>query len=121
MAIDPDFPKNWQVHGKHDHTDGQHYHFVWGPGRPADASANRDVKTAYAARNEELVPLGVHGTFVAVDWDSCIAEGSCLPACPVNDMSTNSKYYLRRMQQTNCNGFTGVKEKMGLCNPSLGR
>jgi ferredoxin len=22
--------------------------------------------------------------FVAVDWDSCIAEGSCLPACPVN-------------------------------------
>ena len=39
---------------------------------------------AYAARNEELVPFGVHGTMVAVDWDSCIADGSCIEACPVN-------------------------------------
>jgi NAD-dependent dihydropyrimidine dehydrogenase PreA subunit len=82
MPIDPDFPKNSQVIGKHDCSDGEH--FLWGPGKVADAAANPDVKSAYAARNEKLVPLGVHGTFVAVDWDSCIADGSCLPACPVN-------------------------------------
>ena len=76
MPIDPDFPKNWQVLGKHDHSDGQHYHFVWGPGRSSDAAANRRCQAAYAARNEELYLLGVHGTFVAVDWDSCIAEGT---------------------------------------------
>jgi NAD-dependent dihydropyrimidine dehydrogenase PreA subunit len=76
MPIDPDFPKNRHVIGKHDCSDGEH--FIWGPGKVADATANPDVKAAYAARNEELVPLGVHGTFVAVDWDSC------LPACPVN-------------------------------------
>ena len=27
--------------------------------------------------------LGVHGAHVAVDFDSCIADGSCLPVCPV--------------------------------------
>jgi hypothetical protein len=58
MPIDPDFPRNHQVIGKHKHSDGQHYHFVWGPGRLADAAENEDVKAAYAARNEELVPIG---------------------------------------------------------------
>jgi NAD-dependent dihydropyrimidine dehydrogenase PreA subunit len=57
---------------------------IWGPGRLADAAENEDVKTAYAAKNEELVPIGIHGTMVAVDWDSCIADGSCIEACPVN-------------------------------------
>jgi NAD-dependent dihydropyrimidine dehydrogenase PreA subunit len=37
-----------------------------------------DVKAAYAARNKELVPIDVHGTTVAVDWDCCIADGSCI-------------------------------------------
>ena len=81
MPIDPDFPKNSQVIGKHVCFDGEH--FVWGPGKVEDASANPDVRAAYAARNEEIVPLGVHGTFVAVDWDSCIADGICLLSCPV--------------------------------------
>lgn len=84
MPIDLEFPSNHQVIGKHDHADGQHFHFVWGPGNPSDAAANQDVKAAYAARNEELTPIGVHGTFVAVDWDSCIADGACIQACPVN-------------------------------------
>jgi NAD-dependent dihydropyrimidine dehydrogenase PreA subunit len=84
MTIDPEFPNNSQVIGKHNHSDGKHYHFVWGPGKSADAAASPDVKEAYAARNEELVPLGIHGTFVGVDWDSCIADGSCIQACPVN-------------------------------------
>ena len=56
---------------------------MWGPGRADDASNNDEVKAAYAARNEELVPLGVSGTMVAVDWDSCVADGACIEACPV--------------------------------------
>ncbi len=28
--------------------------------------------------------LGIHGTNVAVDWDSCIADGSCMESCPMN-------------------------------------
>ena len=75
MPIDPDFPKSSQIIGKHDCFDREH--LVWGPGKVVNAAANPDVKAAYATKNEELVPLGVHGTFVAVDRDSCIAEGSC--------------------------------------------
>jgi NAD-dependent dihydropyrimidine dehydrogenase PreA subunit len=83
MPIDSNFPANHHVIGKHKNADGEHYHFVWGPGKVADAAENPEVKAAYAARNEELVPLGVHGTMIAVDWDSCIADGSCISACPV--------------------------------------
>ncbi|MEM3830189.1 MAG: 4Fe-4S binding protein [Conexivisphaerales archaeon] len=28
--------------------------------------------------------LGIHGTNVAVDLDSCIGDGSCMDVCPVN-------------------------------------
>ncbi|MDE1862686.1 MAG: ferredoxin family protein [Thaumarchaeota archaeon] len=83
MPIDPDFPKNHKVVGIHKHQDPDYFHFVWGPGRLADASENDDVKKAYAERGEELVPLGVHGTFVSVDWDVCIADGGCIEVCPV--------------------------------------
>ena len=38
MPIDLDFPKNNQVIGKHMHSDGEHYHFVWGPGKTAEAA-----------------------------------------------------------------------------------
>ncbi len=65
------------------HSDGEHFHFVWGPGRVAEAAENEDVKAAYATRGEEIVPLGVHGTVVALDFDSCIADGTCIKACPV--------------------------------------
>ena len=40
-------------------------------------------KRAFAARGEQQVPLGVHGTMVAIDWDSCVADGACIEACPV--------------------------------------
>ena len=83
MPIDSEFPKNHQVIGKHKHADGQHFHFVWGPGRAAEAAENEAVTQAYEARGEQIVPLGVHGTAVAVDWDSCIADGACIEACPV--------------------------------------
>ena len=56
MPIDPQFPKNQQVIGKHSHSDGQHFHFVWGPGRTAEA-AKEEVKEAYEAREEQLAPL----------------------------------------------------------------
>src|SRR5919109_1141115 len=83
MPIDPDFPKNNQVIGKHKHADGEHFHFVWGPGRTAEAAAKEEVIKSYEERGEQIVPLGVHGTRVAVDWDSCYADGACIEACPV--------------------------------------
>ena len=43
MPIDPDFPKNHQVIGKHS-IDDEHYHYVWGPGRAAEATENEEVK-----------------------------------------------------------------------------
>ena len=61
MPIDQEFPKNHQVIGKHNHADGQHFHFVWGPGRTAEAAENEEVKKSYEARGEQIVPLGVHG------------------------------------------------------------
>ena len=49
----------------------------------ADAAENEHVKDAYQGRGEEMVPLGFHETMVAVDWDSCVADGACIEACPV--------------------------------------
>lgn len=84
MPIDSDFPKSYKVMGRHRHTDGEHYHFVWGPGKSnAESATNTEVQNAYEMRKEGYVPLGVHGTMVAVDWDSCIADGACIEACPV--------------------------------------
>ena len=83
MPIDSSFPNKQQPIGKHLLADGEHFHFVWGPGQAKEAAENSEVRAAYESRGEELVPLGVHGTVVAVDWDSCIADGSCISACPV--------------------------------------
>ena len=83
MPIAENFPEGLEPTGKINHSDGEHFHIMWGPGRADDASNNDEVKAAYAARNEELVPLGVSGTMVAVDWDSCVADGACIEACPV--------------------------------------
>jgi NAD-dependent dihydropyrimidine dehydrogenase PreA subunit len=84
MPIAEDFPEGLEPLGKINHSDGEHYHVMWGPGREGQEAANNDeVKAAYAARKEEIVPLGVSGTMVAVDWDSCIADGACIEACPV--------------------------------------
>ncbi len=84
MPIDPDFPKNHKVIGMHRHADGEHFHFVWGPGKDdGESSTDQNVQKAYKERGEQYQPLGVHGTFVAVDWDSCIADGGCIEVCPV--------------------------------------
>ncbi|MFZ8908382.1 MAG: 4Fe-4S dicluster domain-containing protein [Nitrosopumilaceae archaeon] len=84
MPIAENFPEGLKPLGKIMHSDGEHYHVMWGPGREGvEAGSNDEVKAAYKARNEELVPLGVSGTMVAVDWDSCVADGACIEACPV--------------------------------------
>jgi len=84
MPIAENFPEGLKPIGKILHSDGEHYHLMWGPGREGQEAANNDeVKAAYAAKGEKLVPLGVSGTMVAVDWDSCVADGACIEACPV--------------------------------------
>ena len=90
MPIAENFPEGLEPIGKIKVDDGEHFHFVWGPGKktnangsPAEAFADADVIAAYTARKEEQVPLGISGTMVAVDWDSCVADGACIEACPV--------------------------------------
>ncbi len=89
MPIAENFPADLKAIGKISISDGN-FHIMWGPGKTtnadgskAEASVDADVVAAHAARNEEIVPLGVSGTMVAVDWDSCIADGACIEACPV--------------------------------------
>jgi len=89
MPIAENFPEGLTPTGKINLDDGN-FHIMWGPGKKtntdgsqAEAFADSDVVAAYAARGEEQVPLGVSGTMVAVDWDSCVADGACIEACPV--------------------------------------
>ncbi|MHA7733236.1 4Fe-4S dicluster domain-containing protein [Nitrosopumilus sp. S6] len=83
MPIAENFPEGLKPLGKISDGEG-HFHIMWGPGRSdAEAFSDADVKAAYEARGEEQVPLGVSGTMVAVDWDSCVADGACIEACPV--------------------------------------
>ena len=83
MPIAENFPEGLKPTGKISLSDGN-FHLMWGPGRTdAEASKDADVVAAYTARGEEQVPLGVSGTMVAVDWDSCVADGACIEACPV--------------------------------------
>jgi NAD-dependent dihydropyrimidine dehydrogenase PreA subunit len=83
MPIDENFPKNHIVSGKFKDPLSDNHHLVWGPGRLAEAASNEKVRADYVAKGEEIKPLGIHGTYVAVDWDSCIADGACLMSCPV--------------------------------------
>ena len=58
-GIDTDFQNTRKNVG--DHVG----HAVWGP-------------------EEKPGKLGIHGTWVAVDFDLCVADGACLDACPEN-------------------------------------
>ncbi len=89
MPIPENFPEGLKPLGKISISDGN-FHIMWGPGRTKNADgsqvealADAEVVSAYAARKEEQVPLGISGTMVAVDWDSCVADGACIEACPV--------------------------------------
>ncbi len=89
MPIPENFPEGLKAIGKISISNGN-FHLMWGPGRTTNADGSKveslvdeEVVAAYVARKEEQVPLGISGTMVAVDWDSCIADGSCIEACPV--------------------------------------
>ena len=89
MPIAEKFPEGITPTGKINLDDGN-FQIMWGPrkktntdGSQAEVFADYDVVAAYTARGEEQVPLGVSGTMVAVDWDSCVADGACIEACPV--------------------------------------
>ena len=89
MPIAENFPEGLKPTGKINLDDGN-FHIMWGPGKTTNTDgsqvetlADADVVAAYSARGEEQVPLGVTGTMVAVDWDSCVADGACIEACPV--------------------------------------
>ncbi len=62
---------------------GEYFHFVWPSQGLVEASKDDKTIAAYKAHGEEIVPLGVSGTMVAVDWDSCVGDGACIEACPV--------------------------------------
>jgi NAD-dependent dihydropyrimidine dehydrogenase PreA subunit len=112
LQIPEDFCHNdVKPKGQTNHSDGENFHYIWGDGRTDGAAfSNDDVKAAYAERGEEQVPLGIHGTTVAVDWDSCVAAGSCMSVCPVQtfqwyrtekDDRTRRKIRLYRQITTN--------------------
>ena len=89
MPIAENFPEGLKPIGKINLDDGN-FHIMWGPGKekntdgsPAEVLADSDVVAAYTARGEEQVPHGVSGIMVAVDLDSCVADGACIEACPV--------------------------------------
>ena len=90
MPIAENFPEGLKPVGKISHADGQNFHWVWGPGKTkntdgsqAEVFSDAEVVAAYTTRGEKQVPLGVSGTMVAVDWDSCVSDGACIEACPV--------------------------------------
>ena len=69
--IDENFAEdteNYPVTGKH------HDHDVRAEGKQR---TDADGKP-YPTKN------GIHGTKVAVDWETCIADGACMDVCPVS-------------------------------------
>ena len=90
MPIAENFPEGLKVIGEIKNSMSEEPHFVWGPGKTvnedgsqAEVLGDQDVIAAYEARGEVIEPLGVSGTMVAVDWDSCVADGACIESCPV--------------------------------------
>jgi NAD-dependent dihydropyrimidine dehydrogenase PreA subunit len=83
MPIKEDFCHDKKPIGKIMHSDGEHFHWVWPSQGLAEASKDEQVLAAYKANKEKMEPIGVSGTMVAVDWDSCVADGACIEACPV--------------------------------------
>ena len=85
LVIAEDYFHDKKPVGKTSHSDGENRHYIWpvNAGKDGAAFSNDEVKAAYADHGDEMVELGIHGTSVAVDWDSCTAEGSCFSVCPV--------------------------------------
>jgi NAD-dependent dihydropyrimidine dehydrogenase PreA subunit len=98
MPIDQEFHKNLKPVAI-----SEHGYLVWGPGKDGAAAEDANVKAAFEEVGEKFEPLGIHGTYVAVDFDDCVADGACLPACPV-----------AVFEWTKNPGFSGTDEKLDL-------
>jgi len=83
MPIQENFCHDKKPIGKISHSDGEHFHWVWPSQGLVEASKNKDVLADYKKHGEKMEKIGVSGTMVAVDWDSCVADGACIEACPV--------------------------------------
>jgi NAD-dependent dihydropyrimidine dehydrogenase PreA subunit len=83
MPIQEDFCHDKKPIGKISHSDGEHYHWVWPSQGLVEASKDENTLAAYKSHKEKMVKIGVSGTMVAVDWDSCVGDGACIEACPV--------------------------------------
>ena len=69
--IDPDFlnkPSEYPVTGTHEN------HQVRAEGIQRTDANGAPYPTQF----------GIHGTNVAVDWETCVADGQCSDVCPVN-------------------------------------
>ncbi len=97
MPIAENFPEGLKPTGKISLSDGN-FHLMWGPGRAdADAFNDADVAAAYAGGGGGdgpggggggeggggPAPAGAGGPGGAAVWDSGIADGACIEACPV--------------------------------------
>ena len=84
MPIQEDFCKgDKKPIGKISLDDGENFHWVWPSQGLVEASKDEKVLADYKKHKEKMVPLGITGTMVANDWDSCVADGACIEACPV--------------------------------------
>ena len=64
-------------------ADSEYYHWVLESQGLVEASKDEKVLADYKKHKEKMVKLGISGTMVANDWDSCVADGACIEACPV--------------------------------------
>ena len=83
MPIKEDFCKDVEPIGKISLEGGEYFHWVWPSQGLVEASKDEKTVAAYKDNKEKMVKLGVSGTMVAIDWDSCIGDGACIEACPV--------------------------------------
>jgi len=70
-AIDPEFlnkPAEYPVTGEHNG------HKILGEGGERPDADGKPYPTKH----------GIHGSHVAVDWESCVADGACMDVCPVD-------------------------------------
>ena len=83
MPIKEDFCKDVEPIGKISLEGGEYFHWVWPSQGLVEASKDEKTVAAYKDHKEKMVKLGVSGTMVAIDWDSCVGDGACIEACPV--------------------------------------
>ena len=84
MPIQEDFcHEGIKTGGKISLADSEYYHWVWESQGLVEASKDEKVLADYKKHKEKMVKLGISGTMVANDWDSCVADGACIEACPV--------------------------------------